>query len=202
MPSIPSTNTPPAAPVAPLVLPQPANGSVAYRKGRFYQVHAPQPPRMNFYFFEITAGRSALLAAAAGVAGLVFVAPWMTIGIARVELALARALLGPNADQVHAAQVSRLETSRTAAVDSAESERRRIERREARLERAGRGAELAEQALLGLEAEHALCRHHVLEAHGILVDARAQHRRGLERIVRRQRRDRRLDGGEIVGGAR
>ena len=82
----------------------------------------------KFYFFEITAGRSALLAAAAGVAGLVFVAPWMTIGIAHIELALARALLGPNADQVHAAQVSRLETSRTAAVDSAESERRRIER--------------------------------------------------------------------------
>ena len=55
-------------------------------------------------------------------------APWVTIGVARIELALARALLGPSAGQEHAAEVSRLETSRTAAVDSAESERRRIER--------------------------------------------------------------------------
>ena len=52
----------------------------------------------------------------------------MTIGIARVLLALDRALLGPTADQLHAAQMRQLETSRTAAVDSAEFERRRIER--------------------------------------------------------------------------
>ena len=48
--------------------------------------------------------------------------------MARLELALAQALLGPSADEVHAEQVTRLETSRTAAVDSAEAERRRIER--------------------------------------------------------------------------
>ena len=63
-----------------------------------------------------------------GVVGLVVVAPWITIGVGRLELALARALLGPSADAEHAAQVTRLETSRTAAVDSAEAERRRIER--------------------------------------------------------------------------
>ena len=45
-----------------------------------------------------------------------------------MSVALARALLGPSADAAHAAQVQRLETSRTAAVDSAEAERRRIER--------------------------------------------------------------------------
>ena len=39
-----------------------------------------------------------------------------------------RGLLGPTADAAHAAQVQRLETSRSAAVDSAEAERRRIER--------------------------------------------------------------------------
>ena len=82
----------------------------------------------KFYFFELTAGAGAWLAAAVGVLGLLFIAPWVTIGIARVELALARALLGPTADQLHAAQMRRLETSRTAAVDSAEFERRRIER--------------------------------------------------------------------------
>ena len=37
-------------------------------------------------------------------------------------------LLGPDRDAAMAAQVTRLETSRTAAVDSAETERRRIER--------------------------------------------------------------------------
>ena len=57
-----------------------------------------------------------------------FVAPWITVGMGRMELALARALLGPSAEEAHAAQVTQLETSRTAAVDSAEAERRRIER--------------------------------------------------------------------------
>jgi len=82
----------------------------------------------KFYFFELHPGSGAWLAALVGVVGLVFIAPWVTIGVARTELALARALLGPSAVQEHAAEVSRLETSRTAAVDSAESERRRIER--------------------------------------------------------------------------
>jgi len=82
----------------------------------------------KFYFFELHRGPGAWLAALVGVVGLVFVAPWVTIGVARTELALARALLGPSAGREHAAEVSRLETSRTAAVDSAESERRRIER--------------------------------------------------------------------------
>ena len=82
----------------------------------------------KFYFFELSEGHTAWLAAAVGILGLLFVAPWVTIGVARVELALARALLGPTADQLHAAQMRRLETSRSAAVDSAEFERRRIER--------------------------------------------------------------------------
>ena len=82
----------------------------------------------KFYFFEITAGGGAALAAIAGIVGLVFVAPWITVGMGQMELALARALLGPSAEEEHAAQVTQLETSRTAAVDSAEAERRRIER--------------------------------------------------------------------------
>ena len=82
----------------------------------------------KFYFFELTAGGGAFLASLVGIVGLVLIAPWLTIGIAHVELALARALIGPSAEQLHAAQVTQLETSRTAAVSSAETERRRIER--------------------------------------------------------------------------
>jgi signal transduction histidine kinase len=82
----------------------------------------------KFFFFEITDGAGAGLTALVGVVGLVFIAPWITIGMGQMELALARALLGPSADEEHAAQVTQLETSRSAAVDSAESERRRIER--------------------------------------------------------------------------
>jgi len=45
-----------------------------------------------------------------------------------MQVALARALLGPTAEEEHRTEVARLETQRGAAVDSAESERRRIER--------------------------------------------------------------------------
>ena len=82
----------------------------------------------KLYFFEITQGAGALAACLVGLAGLVLVAPWVTVGVARVSVAIARALLGPSPDATHAAHVQRLETSRTAAVDSAEAERRRIER--------------------------------------------------------------------------
>jgi len=82
----------------------------------------------KFWFFELHPGAGAWLAAAAGVVGIVAVAPWLTVAIARGELRMARALLGPTAAQAHAAEVSRLETRSRAAVDSAETERRRIER--------------------------------------------------------------------------
>jgi signal transduction histidine kinase len=82
----------------------------------------------KFHFFEITQGAGAVGASLVGLLGLVFVAPWVTVGVTRLSVALARALLGPTADAAHAAQVHRLETSRSAAVDSAEAERRRIER--------------------------------------------------------------------------
>ena len=82
----------------------------------------------KFYFFEITSGPGAWAAAGVGALGFVIVAPWITIGLGRLNVVLARALLGPSGDAEHAAQVERLESSRTAAVDSAEAERRRIER--------------------------------------------------------------------------
>ena len=83
----------------------------------------------KFYFFEVTAGAAALAGGrSSGSSGWCSSPRGSRSASPALELALARALLGPNADQVHAAQVTRLETSRTAAVDSAETERRRIER--------------------------------------------------------------------------
>jgi signal transduction histidine kinase len=82
----------------------------------------------HFGLFDVTAGRTALALAAVGAVGLAVVAPWTTVGLARLDLATARWLLAPRRhDELHA-QVTRLETSRAAAVDSAEAERRRIER--------------------------------------------------------------------------
>ena len=82
----------------------------------------------KFWFFEITEGGGAALCAVTGVVGVLLIAPWITVGMSRTQLALAKALLGPSAEQEHVAQVTQLETSRVAAVDSAEAERRRIER--------------------------------------------------------------------------
>ena len=65
---------------------------------------------------------------AVGIVGLVYIAPWITVGIASAEHSMARALLGPTHEAELAAQVTLAETGRTAAVDSAEAERRRIER--------------------------------------------------------------------------
>ncbi|HEX4981097.1 MAG TPA: sensor histidine kinase [Ilumatobacteraceae bacterium] len=103
------------------------SGSLAMIGLPFYVDHLPGSSA-KFYFFEISSGGRAVAAAGVGVAGLVFVAPWITLAAAHIQAAMARSLLGPTQDQALVQQVSRLETSRTAAVDSAEAERRRIER--------------------------------------------------------------------------
>jgi len=54
MPNIPTLNPLPAVSVFPAL---PANGSVAFRKGRFYWVHPPQPPIANFRLVEIPLGK-------------------------------------------------------------------------------------------------------------------------------------------------
>ena len=82
----------------------------------------------RFWLFDVGQGSAALLAALLGLVGLALVAPWTTIGLARVDAALARWLLGPTPEAQLAARVSELESSRQAAVGSAEAERRRIER--------------------------------------------------------------------------
>jgi signal transduction histidine kinase len=55
---------------------------------------------------------------------LIFVAPWVARGMAQVDTAAARVLLGPT----RADEVRRLAASRAAAVSAADAERRRIER--------------------------------------------------------------------------
>ena len=82
----------------------------------------------KFWAFEISPGPTALLATVAGLGGLVFVAPWVTLALARLDIATARWLLGPRRRDELGEQVRRVESRRAAAVDSAEAERRRIER--------------------------------------------------------------------------
>jgi len=82
----------------------------------------------KFNLFEVSQGPAAWLAALVGALGLTVAAPWTTRAMARLDVACARWLLAPRRDEALDEQVSRLETRRAAAVDSAESERRRIER--------------------------------------------------------------------------
>lgn len=82
----------------------------------------------KFGLFEVSQGPAAFGATAVGLSGLLVAAPWVTRAFARLDVATARWLLAPRRDEALGEQVSRLETSRAAAVDSAEAERRRIER--------------------------------------------------------------------------
>ena len=81
----------------------------------------------RFWLFEISSTPGALLLAVAGV-GLFMVAPTLTRAVVAAQAGLARLLIGRNRDAELTEQVTRLEQSRSAAVDSAEAERRRIER--------------------------------------------------------------------------
>ncbi len=82
----------------------------------------------KFGLFEVAQGRGAVLASLAGILGALVVAPWVTRGVTNGLRAWASLLLGPPKEAALAETVTRLETSRSAAVDSAEAERRRIER--------------------------------------------------------------------------
>ncbi len=91
-------------------------------------------PRNTVAFFEIRTGFQTLVAAVIGVLVL-FVAPFVTLLAGLVDLALVRSLLGPSREveleeqvtQV-TAQVTEVKAQRSAALDAAEAERRRIER--------------------------------------------------------------------------
>jgi signal transduction histidine kinase len=82
----------------------------------------------HFGAFDVGSVAGSLGVALVGLVGLVAIAPWVTLTAARLDLALARWLLTPGADVELEAKVVQAETGRAAAVDAAESERRRIER--------------------------------------------------------------------------
>ena len=102
-------------------------GSLAMIGLPFYVSHLPGGSA-KLWLFDLESGAVCWAALAAGVVGLLLVAPWATVGLAAVHGALARGLIGPHRGRHLEAEVTRLEASRVAAVDSAEAERRRIER--------------------------------------------------------------------------
>lgn len=93
-------------------------------------LYAPWLPggTAKFGLFEVSRGPGALVLALVGVVGIVIVAPWLTRGLATVDVWVAHRLLALRPADELGARVTQLETSRAAAVDSAEAERRRIER--------------------------------------------------------------------------
>ncbi len=103
------------------------SGSLAFVALPFY-VHALPGGTAEFGLFDVGAGTAAALTCLVGAIGVVFLAPWVTLGLAAIDRAVATALLGPRPQQLLAAEVARLDASRVAALDSAEAERRRIER--------------------------------------------------------------------------
>lgn len=75
----------------------------------------------------VHSGAESFAVAGVGFVLLALVAPWITVALGSADVAMARWLLGrPRSELV--AEVATLATSRAAAVDSAEAERRRIER--------------------------------------------------------------------------
>jgi signal transduction histidine kinase len=91
-------------------------------------LHALPGGVAHFGLFKVATIGPAFLLALVGLAGVVLVAPWTTLGLAAADRFVARGLLGKPEVTELTERVSALETSRTAAVDSAETERRRIER--------------------------------------------------------------------------
>ncbi|MGN6695512.1 MAG: sensor domain-containing protein, partial [Aquihabitans sp.] len=102
-------------------------GSVALLAMPIYVVHLPGGTA-KFWLFEIGPGPGALAMTGVGLLGLIAVAPWVTIGATNLQSGMTRFLLGRTTEAEMAKLLQRAEAQRTSAVDSAETERRRIER--------------------------------------------------------------------------
>jgi signal transduction histidine kinase len=81
----------------------------------------------KFWVADVSQGSGSVALSLLGVLGVGLVAPHITLAMGRLQVAAARWLLGPRRAALEV-QLEQLETSRSAAVDSAEAERRRIER--------------------------------------------------------------------------
>jgi signal transduction histidine kinase len=141
-------------------------GSAALIALPLYVSHLPGGTA-KFWLFEIGPGAGALAASLVGIAGLVLLAPWATLGLAWLDTVIGRRLLAPRPKDELGERVEALETSRAAAVDSAEAERRRIERdlhdgAQQRLVSLAMGLGAARQRL---EEDHVAGRRMVAEAH-------------------------------------
>jgi signal transduction histidine kinase len=82
----------------------------------------------KFGLFEIGSDGTAIAAAAVGAIGVLLLAPWTTVAMGKLSALAGRHLLGAPRRDALEAKVEELDASRTAALDSAEAERRRIER--------------------------------------------------------------------------
>jgi signal transduction histidine kinase len=82
----------------------------------------------EFGLFDVATGGGAIAACAVGIVGLALLGPWLTVAVTSVDRELARHLLAPSRRDELSQQVTRLQAQSVAAVDSAEAERRRIER--------------------------------------------------------------------------
>ncbi|MGH9217369.1 MAG: sensor histidine kinase, partial [Acidimicrobiales bacterium] len=102
-------------------------GSAALLALPFYVSHLPGGTA-KFGLFEVSQGAGSAVAALMGAVGLVLVAPWVTHAMAAIDTAVGRRLLSLGPQETADRRLAQLETSRAAAVDSAEAERRRIER--------------------------------------------------------------------------
>jgi signal transduction histidine kinase len=141
-------------------------GSAALIALPLYVSHLPGGTA-KFWLFEVGPGAGAVVASLVGIAGLVLLAPWATLGLAWLDTVVGRRLLAPRPKDELGERVEALETSRAAAVDSAEAERRRIERdlhdgAQQRLVSLAMGLGAARQRL---EEDHVAGRRMVAEAH-------------------------------------
>ena len=102
-------------------------GSLALLTLPLYRSDLPNASA-EFGLFSVGDLTPALAIAAIGLLGLVVIAPWLTLAIADAQVSIAQAMLGGGREEVLTEKIGLLETSRAAAVDSAETERRRIER--------------------------------------------------------------------------
>ncbi|WP_426571605.1 sensor histidine kinase [Aquihabitans sp. McL0605] len=115
-------------------------GSLALVALPLYAGHLPGGTA-KFWLFELGSGAGPLggppgsptslwtwVASAVGLFGLASVAPWATLGAANLQSGISRRLLSRTSEAEMAELLRRAEGRRSAAVDSAETERRRIER--------------------------------------------------------------------------